>query len=119
MNKKNSFYEFSILSEKEQLYCKDIVVSSLEDYIILYDWFDRFLKLIQPSDSAYGVELEVQQQLNGLEILFRFGKVTDLEHQTILEDLVHEMISDSNHCELAARERATYIAEAWCSQFEK
>lgn len=91
----------------------------MEDYIILYEWFDRFLKLIQPSDAAYGVELEVQQQLNGLEVLFLFGKVTDLEHQTILEDLVHEMIRDSNYCGLTARERATYIAEAWSSQFEK
>ena len=107
------------MTEETGLLCKKITINILEDFICINDWFLNFLNLVQPNDPSHGIELDIKGKLNGLNTIFILRNVTNLGHQTILEDMAFEITKDTRNKGLSIYYRAVYICEAWQLQFER
>ena len=110
---KFSLYEWRKMSKKDLASCKGIVCMSLEDQILLSDWFSSFRELISPKDLNPSFEIHLEGKLQGLKLIFLIIGIANVDHQINLNDLTYQLIFTSRHMSFTKEERAHYIFDAW------
>lgn len=110
---KFTLYDWQKMSKKDLLCCRCFVCMSLEDQILLSDWFSCFRELISPKDLHPNFELHLEGQLHGLKSIFLITGTESVDHQVNLNDLTYQLIFTSRHLSFTTEERANYIFDAW------
>ncbi len=101
------------MNEKEREEKSYIIDLLLLDYVHLNDLFFD----LHNENLSQAQLLEVQGQLNSLNIVFALGKVVDLDHQSVLEDIAFDILTSTRGGELSKLDRAKLIFSAWHQAF--
>ena len=99
------------LSTEEYQYWSDLVVSLLEDYLLMIDichWVDKLINTANPDKHFFW---DVENKINGIKTLFLLFEITNEDHQEALEDLVYKMSSETLNEDIS--ERAIAIKDAF------
>ena len=110
---KFTLYDWRKMSKKDVHLSRQIISASLEDQILLSDWFSDFRELISPKDEHPRFELHLEGQLQGLKPIFLMAGIESIDHQVNINDLTYQLIFTSRHMSFTTEERANYIFDAW------
>lgn len=92
---KFTLYDWRKMSKKDVQLSRQIISASLEDQILLSDWFSDFRELISPKDEHPRFELHLEGQLQGLKPIFLMAGIESIDHQVNINDLTYQLIFTS------------------------
>ena len=96
----------------EELQCKSaIVISVLEDYVLMVDVCNWVNKLINTSNANKDTFLGVENKINGIQTLFHIVGISRVDHQEDLEDVAYTIAV--NKLDEDKNERALKIKAAF------
>jgi len=114
----HSFYEWDFMDKRERDEKSSIISLLLSDYICLNDMFFDIDNEFPNKTPFLNAILERQGQFNSLSVVFFIGKIENLAHQSILEDIAYTILFSTRTAKLTVAERAKLIMIAWIEAFK-
>lgn len=114
----HSFYEWDFMDKRERKEKSLIINLILSDYICLNElFFDIDNEFLNKTPFLNAIQ-EQQGQFNSLSVVFFIGKIENLAHQSILEDIAYAILVSTRTAKLTVAERAKLIMNAWIEAFK-
>ena len=114
----HSFYEWDFMDKRERDEKSSIISLLLSDYICLNDMFFDIDNEFPNKTPFLNAIQEQQGQFNSLSVVFFIGKIENLAHQSILEDIAYTILVSTRTAKLTVAERAELIMIAWIEAFK-
>ena len=106
-----SFYNWPDFTDKEKEYNSEIICGILEDYFRIQDWFISYNEFINHDNQEKNYINHVEGKLNGINIIFKIGRINKEEHKEELEKLIFNM-SSNTLAQINPKERAKIVCHS-------
>ena len=106
-----SFYNWPDFTDKEKEYNSEIICGILEDYFRIQDWFISYNEFINHDNPEKHYINHVEGKLNGINIIFKIGRINKEEHKEELEKLIFNM-SSNTLAQINPKERAKIVCHS-------
>ena len=93
--KDKQVYFIDDFSPEEMKYKSIIVISVLEDYVLMVDVCNWVNELINTSNSKKDAFWDVENKINGIKTLFLMGHIVREDHQESLERIAYDIAMDT------------------------
>ena len=108
-----SFYEWPSMDDQLlESFCT-VARSLFEDIILIQDLCHSIEQSCLPESNQQRAKEQFDIVYNGVNTLFKLGKVSNLHHQEQLEDLTYHIIETTRDLNFSLEERAKFICDAW------
>ena len=106
-----SFYNWPDFTDKEKEFNSEIICGILEDYFRIQDWFISYNEFINHDNPEKNYINHVEGKLNGINIIFKIGRINKEEHKEELEKLIFNM-SSNTLAQINPKERAKIVCHS-------